>query len=78
MGMRAIQKIKKHPFNFSSIQLPWLYAGTLSSFKLDITLAKCQRATIQKQILIGNLKKQSCFVHVTFFVAKYSKQRQMS
>ena len=75
MGMRAIQKIKKHPFNFSSIQLPWLYAGTLSSFKLDITLAKCQRATIQKQILIGNLKNSHVLSTSLFFVAKYSKQR---
>ena len=47
-----------------------------SILQLDIAFAKCQQATIQ--ILIGNLKKQSCFVHVTFFVAKYSKQRQMS
>ena len=47
------------------------------SYKLDIAFAKCQRATIQKNTN-WELKKQSCSVHVTFFVAKYSKQRQMS
>ena len=44
---------------------------------LDIAFAKCQRATIQTNTN-WELEKTVMFCTRYFFVAKYSKQRQMS